>query len=100
MINRVKYTNSMGLFSESLLLYLIGSIPFGPIICFAYNLKPPNTYGSQNIGATNVARQHPLAGVLTFVFDFLKSFRISIKIKNKNVKIHNNSAALLSNSLK
>ncbi|UTC24902.1 glycerol-3-phosphate acyltransferase [Candidatus Comchoanobacter bicostacola] len=74
MINRVKYTNSMGLFLESLLLYLLGSIPFGPIICYASNLKPPNTYGSQNIGATNVARQNALAGVLTFIFDFLKSF--------------------------
>ena len=55
-----------------LLLFIIGAIPSGPIVCYALSLKAPSEYGSKNTGATNVARQSQLAGVLTLAFDLLK----------------------------
>ena len=36
--------------------YLAGSIPFAVIVSRALRLPDPRTYGSKNIGATNVFR--------------------------------------------
>ena len=53
--------------------YFCGSITFGIIICSCMDLPNPRTYGSHNIGATNVLRSgNKLAAALTLVSDILK----------------------------
>lgn len=59
---------------ESLFAFLLGSIPFGMLVCNALGLQAPNTYGSKNIGASNVARQNLLAGFLTLALDAGKGY--------------------------
>ena len=55
-----------------LLAYLMGSIPFGFLICL-YNGVDIRTKGSRNIGATNVTRvMGATYGRLCFLMDFLK----------------------------
>jgi acyl phosphate:glycerol-3-phosphate acyltransferase len=50
--------------------YLAGSIPFGVIVSRALAVPDPRTYGSKNIGATNVLRSgHRLAALLTLAGD-------------------------------
>jgi len=50
--------------------YLAGSIPFGVIVSRAMALPDPRTYGSGNIGATNVLRSgHRVAALLTLLGD-------------------------------
>lgn len=66
-------------FIECLLAFLLGSIPFGIYVCHHFNLSPPNTYGSKNIGASNVARQNMLAGLITLLLDMLKGY-LAIKL--------------------
>lgn len=60
--------------SLSTLLFLIGAIPSGPIVCYCLALKDPSTYGSKNTGATNVSRQNNTAGILTLLLDFSKGY--------------------------
>jgi acyl phosphate:glycerol-3-phosphate acyltransferase len=57
-----------------IIAFSIGSIPFGIIICKSLGLASPKTYGSKNIGASNVARQNLLAGILTLALDAAKGF--------------------------
>lgn len=54
---------------EMIIAFAIGSIPFGVIICQSFKLQNPKSYGSGNIGATNVARQNKLAGLATLLLD-------------------------------
>ena len=63
---------------ELIIAFIIGSIPVGIIVCQAFGLKSPKTYGSTNIGTSNVARQNLSAGAITFLLDALKGF-IAIK---------------------
>jgi glycerol-3-phosphate acyltransferase PlsY len=50
--------------------YLAGSIPFGVIVSRLLAVPDPRTYGSKNIGATNVLRSgHRLAALLTLAGD-------------------------------
>jgi glycerol-3-phosphate acyltransferase PlsY len=50
--------------------YLVGSIPFAVLVSRALALPDPRTYGSKNIGATNVLRSgHRVAAFLTLVGD-------------------------------
>jgi glycerol-3-phosphate acyltransferase PlsY len=50
--------------------YLAGSIPFAVIVSRALALPDPRTYGSRNIGATNVLRSgHRIAALLTLLGD-------------------------------
>jgi glycerol-3-phosphate acyltransferase PlsY len=50
--------------------YLAGSIPFAVVVSRALRLPDPRTYGSRNIGATNVLRSgNRLAALLTVVGD-------------------------------
>jgi glycerol-3-phosphate acyltransferase PlsY len=50
--------------------YLAGSIPFAVLVSRAMALPDPRTYGSGNIGATNVLRSgHRIAALLTLVGD-------------------------------
>src|SRR3977135_1289800 len=50
--------------------YLAGSIPFAVLISRVMGLDDPRTYGSGNIGATNVLRSgHRIAALLTLVGD-------------------------------
>ena len=50
--------------------YLAGSIPFAVLVSRAMGLPDPRTYGSGNIGATNVLRSgHRVAALLTLVGD-------------------------------
>ena len=50
--------------------YLLGSIPFAILVSRAMGLADPRTYGSKNIGATNVLRSgNRVAAILTLVGD-------------------------------
>lgn len=50
--------------------YLAGSIPFAIVVSRALALPDPRTYGSRNIGATNVLRSgHRIAALLTVLGD-------------------------------
>jgi acyl phosphate:glycerol-3-phosphate acyltransferase len=52
--------------------YLLGSIPFGYLLVRTFRGEDVRRTGSGNIGATNVARNSPLLGVLTLLLDALK----------------------------
>ena len=53
--------------------YLIGSIPFGLIGKFIFKIKDPRTFGSKNIGATNILRSgNKGAALFTLILDMLK----------------------------
>jgi glycerol-3-phosphate acyltransferase PlsY len=55
--------------------YLAGSIPFAVIVSRLMRLPDPRTYGSGNIGATNVLRSgNKLAALLTMVGDIAKGW--------------------------
>ena len=66
-----------------LILYIIGSIPFGYILTKLFNLGDIRDIGSGNIGATNVLRtgNKTLAFVVLFL-DILKGFLPLIILKN------------------
>ena len=56
-----------------LVVYLIGSIPFGVMVSRIANGIDPRQTGSGSTGATNVARTCGIGyGILTFVLDMLK----------------------------
>jgi acyl phosphate:glycerol-3-phosphate acyltransferase len=55
--------------------YLAGSVPFAVIVSRALGLPDPRTYGSGNIGATNVLRSgNRVAAVFTLVGDLAKGW--------------------------
>jgi acyl phosphate:glycerol-3-phosphate acyltransferase len=55
--------------------YLLGSIPFALLVSRAMGLADPRTYGSRNIGATNVLRSgNRLAALLTLLGDLAKGW--------------------------
>lgn len=55
--------------------YLAGSIPFAVLVSRAMRLPDPRTYGSGNIGATNVLRSgRPAAALLTLAGDVAKGW--------------------------
>jgi len=55
--------------------YLLGSIPFAILVSRAMRLQDPRTYGSGNIGATNVLRSgNRLAALLTLAGDAAKGW--------------------------
>jgi glycerol-3-phosphate acyltransferase PlsY len=55
--------------------YLAGSIPFAVLVSRVMRLPDPRTYGSGNIGATNVLRSgNRVAAVLTLVGDVAKGW--------------------------
>ena len=54
--------------------YLLGSIPFGLLLMKLSQGKDVRSYGSGNIGATNVFRKSRLTGVLTLIFDAGKGY--------------------------
>jgi glycerol-3-phosphate acyltransferase PlsY len=55
--------------------YLLGSIPFALVVSRAMGLADPRTYGSGNIGATNVLRSgNRLAALLTLFGDAAKGW--------------------------
>ena len=55
--------------------YLVGSIPFAVIVSKALALPDPRTYGSKNIGATNVLRSgNRIAALLTLAGDAAKGW--------------------------
>ncbi len=57
--------------------YLIGSIPFGLIGKFIFKINDPRTFGSKNIGATNILRSgNKGAALFTLIFDMLKGLII------------------------
>lgn len=59
----------------AMLGYLAGSIPFAVLVSRAMRLPDPRTYGSGNIGATNVLRSgNRLAALLTMVGDIAKGW--------------------------
>ena len=70
----------MIIFSLTLLAYLLGSIPFGFLLSYFFNKPDPRINGSNNIGATNIARLNGWKlGLTTLILDVLKAF-IPIKI--------------------
>src|SRR4051794_30615083 len=55
--------------------YLAGSIPFALLVSRAMKLPDPRTYGSGNIGATNVLRSGSrTAALLTLLGDAMKGW--------------------------
>src|SRR3954463_2206641 len=55
--------------------YLAGSIPFAVVVSRVMALPDPRTYGSKNIGATNVLRSgNRLAALLTLMGDAMKGW--------------------------
>src|SRR5256885_8976798 len=55
--------------------YLAGSIPFAVVVSRILALPDPRTYGSKNIGATNVLRSgHRIAALATVVGDVGKGW--------------------------
>ena len=57
--------------------YLAGSIPFALLVSRAMRLPDPRTYGSGNIGATNVLRSGSRrAAVLTLLGDAMKGWAV------------------------
>ncbi|CAI8348121.1 MAG: putative glycerol-3-phosphate acyltransferase [Gammaproteobacteria bacterium] len=59
----------------SLILYIIGSIPFAVIISALFRLPDPRSFGSNNPGATNVMRSgNKYAGIFTLIGDALKGY--------------------------
>ncbi len=58
-----------------LVIYLVGSLPFGLIVSKMAKGLDPRLLGSKNIGATNVARICGSSyGILTFLLDMAKGF--------------------------
>ena len=65
----------MTVFLIILSAYLIGSIPFGLVGKFFFKIEDPRTFGSKNIGATNVLRSgNKKAAAFTLFFDMFKGF--------------------------
>ena len=65
----------MTVFLIILVPYLIGSIPFGLLGKFFFKIEDPRTFGSKNIGATNVLRSgNKKAAAFTLFFDMFKGF--------------------------
>ena len=59
----------------SLILYIIGSIPFAVIISALFRLPDPRSFGSNNPGATNVMRSgNKYAAILTLLGDAFKGY--------------------------
>jgi len=59
----------------TLLAYVLGSIPFAVIVSRVFALPDPRSYGSGNIGATNVLRTgRKAAAALTLLGDALKGW--------------------------
>lgn len=72
----------------SLILYLIGSVPFAIITSKLFNLPDPRSFGSMNPGATNVMRSgNKLAAAITLLGDLLKGFIPVFFIINDNIDI-------------
>ena len=65
----------MTVFLVILIAYLVGSIPFGLLGKFFFKIEDPRTFGSKNIGATNVLRSgNKKAAAFTLFFDMFKGF--------------------------
>ena len=72
----------MTVFLIILIAYLIGSIPFGLLGKFFFKIEDPRTFGSKNIGATNVLRSgNKKAAAFTLFFDMFKGF-IAVSISS------------------
>jgi len=62
--------------------YLAGSIPFAVIVSRALRLPDPRTYGSKNIGATNVLRSgHRIAALATLIGDAGKGWAAVLAVR-------------------
>src|SRR3954453_15969912 len=62
--------------------YLAGSIPFAVLVSRAMGLPDPRTYGSGNIGATNVLRSgNRMAALLTLLGDALKGWLAVLAVR-------------------
>ena len=59
--------------------YLAGSIPFAVLVSRLMSLPDPRTYGSKNIGATNVLRSgNRIAALLTLLGDSMKGWAATL----------------------
>ena len=68
--------------------YLIGSIPFGLVGKFIFKIKDPRTFGSKNIGATNILRSgHKGAALFTLTLDMSKG--LIIILANQSLQLDN-----------
>ena len=66
----------------AIISYLIGSIPFGLILTKIFLKKDVRSFGSGNIGATNVLRTgNKVLAFLTLFFDVLKGYFIIVLIE-------------------
>ena len=73
----------------SIVLYLIGSIPFAIISSKIFNLPDPRSFGSKNPGATNVLRSgNKYAAFLTLIGDGLKGLIPVLLLIEMNIPIY------------
>ncbi len=69
-----------------LIAYFVGSLSFGIIVSYLFQLKDPRTVGSGNPGATNVMRSgNKFAALLTLLGDTLKATLIITIAKNLDI---------------
>src|SRR5438270_4687867 len=62
-------------FAIAAVAYLLGSIPFGFLLVLAFRRQDIRSFGSGNIGATNVARSGAKGlGIATLVLDAVKGY--------------------------
>ena len=54
--------------------YLSGALPFSLLAARVFGLPDPRTFGSGNPGATNIARRHKTAALLTLLGDIAKGW--------------------------
>lgn len=73
LINKIFLTYCGFIFPIFIIMYAIGSIPFGLVTAYLFKTADPRTIGSGNIGATNMLRTGgKKAAALTFLGDCLK----------------------------
>jgi len=66
--------------------YLAGSIPFAVLVSRLMRLPDPRTYGSGNIGATNVLRSgNRIAALLTLLGDAMKGWAVVLVARAMDV---------------
>ena len=54
--------------------YTIGALPLAVLLTYYSGMPDPRSYGTKNIGATNVGRKSKILGICTLCIDIAKTF--------------------------
>jgi glycerol-3-phosphate acyltransferase PlsY len=83
-------------FATAVVAYLLGSIPFGYLLVRLFRKEDIRSFGSGNIGATNVARSGAKGlGIATLVLDALKGF-IAVAVAERMNTMHHSEVSYTS----